>query len=278
MKYFRTAALLVTATLGQLAIGAETEQRKPGPLERFETVLAELQALRYEIEELSRGAGHRKQIIVALQCVEIDLAKMKAAGLKFPGPTLEDGQPEKPFSNGFPKPLLASLVENDAARILSESTLVAVPGQKAHFESGGELPQGDTKENEPAKRWGTTVDLLGTLTDDNRINLELRMCQTTLDQANFIVDEGHPQPAARRQIFDTGFEVASGETFTIGGLTSVQAKRKDQDDQHAGDETRSVWHMWIVTTEIAHQLPGDFRPEASDAEATQAKGGAKKQR
>lgn len=121
--------------------------------------------------------------------------------------------------------------------ILAEPNLTAVSGETASFLAGGEYPipvkQGDdggiTVEFKP---FGVALDFTPTVLSGDRISIKVRPEISELDPSNSIVIEGLRIPGLSVRRVETTVEMASGQSFAIGGL--LQNNIRDVSSQLPG--------------------------------------------
>jgi pilus assembly protein CpaC len=114
-----------------------------------------------------------------------------------------------------------------ALSILAEPNLTAVTGQTASFLAGGETPvpvpsgQGNmiTAQYKP---FGVSLEFTPTLIRTNRIALRVRPEVSALSRMGAVKIGGVDLPGFTVRRADTTVEVASGQTFAIGGLFQRQ--------------------------------------------------------
>ena len=114
-----------------------------------------------------------------------------------------------------------------ALSILAEPNLTAVTGQTASFLAGGESPvpvpsgQGNmiTAQYKP---FGVSLEFTPTLIRTNRIALRVRPEVSALSRMGSVKVAGVNLPGFTVRRADTTVEVASGQTFALGGLFQRQ--------------------------------------------------------
>ncbi|RLM22691.1 fimbrial protein [Brenneria alni] len=106
--------------------------------------------------------------------------------------------------------------------ILAEPNLTAVSGQTASFLAGGEFPVPIRQESDSMsvefKPFGVALDFTPTVLGDDRISLKVRPEISEVDPNNSIVMEGLTIPGVSVRRVETTVELASGQSFAIGGL------------------------------------------------------------
>lgn len=108
--------------------------------------------------------------------------------------------------------------------VMAEPNLTAVSGQTASFLAGGEFPipvvQSGTSNSISVdfKPFGVALDFTPTVLSDNRINLVVRPEVSELSTTNSIILDGWQIPGLTVRRVETTVELASGQSFAIGGL------------------------------------------------------------
>jgi pilus assembly protein CpaC len=123
--------------------------------------------------------------------------------------------------------MIEALRRAGALSILAEPNLTAVTGQTASFLAGGETPvpvpsgQGNmiTAQYKP---FGVSLEFTPTLIGTNRIALRVRPEVSALSRMGAVKIGGVDLPGFTVRRADTTVEVASGQTFAIGGLFQRQ--------------------------------------------------------
>jgi pilus assembly protein CpaC len=123
--------------------------------------------------------------------------------------------------------MIEALRRAGALSILAEPNLTAVTGQTASFLAGGETPvpvpsgQGNmiTAQYKP---FGVSLEFTPTLIRTNRIALRVRPEVSSLSRMGSVKIGGVDLPGFTVRRADTTVEVASGQTFAIGGLFQRQ--------------------------------------------------------
>lgn len=106
--------------------------------------------------------------------------------------------------------------------VLAEPNLTAVSGQTASFLAGGEFPipvrQEENSMTVEFKSFGVALDFTPTVLADDRISIQVRPEISEIDVANSVTMEGLSIPGISVRRVETTVEMASGESFAIGGL------------------------------------------------------------
>lgn len=106
--------------------------------------------------------------------------------------------------------------------ILAEPNLTAVSGQTASFLAGGEFPVPIKQDTDSLtvefKPFGVALDFTPTVMSDERISITVRPEVSEIDPNNSIVMEGMLIHGLSVRRVETTVELASGQSFAIGGL------------------------------------------------------------
>ncbi len=124
---------------------------------------------------------------------------------------------------GAPAQAMIDLLDReDLLTVLAEPNLTAISGQTASFLAGGEFPVPVKQDNDTMsiefKPFGVALDFTPTVLADDRISLTVRPEISELDPAASIVMDGLSIPGIRVRRVETTVEMASGQSFAIGGL------------------------------------------------------------
>jgi pilus assembly protein CpaC len=118
--------------------------------------------------------------------------------------------------------LIDALEEDGLITVLAEPNLTALSGETASFLAGGEFPIPVPQEGGTIsidyKEFGVSLDFTPTLVNDNRINLKVRPEVSQLSSASAINVGGIFVQSLLTRRADTTVELASGQSFVLGGL------------------------------------------------------------
>ncbi|WP_217496116.1 type II and III secretion system protein family protein [Brenneria rubrifaciens] len=118
--------------------------------------------------------------------------------------------------------MIDALDQEGLVSILAEPNLTAVSGQTASFLAGGEFPVPIKQESDSMsvefKPFGVALDFTPTVLGDDRISLKVRPEISEIDPNNSIVMDGLTIPGVSVRRVETTVELASGQSFAIGGL------------------------------------------------------------
>lgn len=117
---------------------------------------------------------------------------------------------------------IEALRENQLMKILAEPQLVALSGQVASFNSGGEfpvpIPQSLGTTTVEYREYGTRVDFVPIVLGNGNIRLEVRPRVSELDLARGTSINGELVPGFNVRWVDTSVEMKAGQTLALAGL------------------------------------------------------------
>jgi pilus assembly protein CpaC len=106
--------------------------------------------------------------------------------------------------------------------VLAEPNLTAVSGETASFLAGGEFPipvkQDKDSMTVEFKPFGVALDFTPTVLADDRISIKVKPEISEIDPNSSIVMENLVIPGLSVRRVETTVEMASGQSFAIGGL------------------------------------------------------------
>ncbi|MFM0349842.1 type II and III secretion system protein family protein [Paraburkholderia sp. RL17-347-BIC-D] len=118
--------------------------------------------------------------------------------------------------------LVDALNQEGLLTVLAEPNLVALSGQTASFLAGGEFPIPVSQTNGAIsvefKQFGVKLDFTPTVLSDRRISLKVRPEVSQIDTSVSVTTGGITVPGLSVRRADTTIELASGQSFAIGGL------------------------------------------------------------
>jgi len=117
--------------------------------------------------------------------------------------------------------MVDALATNGMLSVLAEPNLTAISGEKASFLVGGEIPlplvYSDTA-NIVYKRFGVSLDFKPTVLSKNRIRLQVEPEVSTVSQQTNVQVSNSSFPTFTTRKASTTIELASGQSFALGGL------------------------------------------------------------
>lgn len=132
--------------------------------------------------------------------------------------------------------LVDALNQEGLLTVLAEPNLVALSGQTASFLAGGEFPIPVSQTNGAIsvefKQFGVKLDFTPTVLSDRRISLKVRPEVSQIDTTASVTTGGITVPGLSVRRADTTVELASGQSFAIGGL--LQSNTSDVVSQVPG--------------------------------------------
>lgn len=124
---------------------------------------------------------------------------------------------------GAPAQAMIDILDKEGLiSVLAEPNLTAVSGQTASFLAGGEFPVPVKQDNDAMtvefKPFGVALDFTPTVLGDDRISLKVRPEISEIDPNASILMDNLMIPGIRVRRVETTVEMASGQSFAIGGL------------------------------------------------------------
>jgi Bacterial type II and III secretion system protein len=194
------------------------------------------------------------QVLLHLRVIEVSRSKLAKLGFEWTSIQNEDVI-SSPFGRVSPttfqvvddnkglRGMLEALRKAKLVRVLAEPTLVAMSGQPAHFQCGGEIPVAGAGGEAGGCEWptkaGTRVDLVPLVTESDRIRLEMKVAVVE-PLADGPAVSGKQQASALKTLnIDTGVEMSSGQTVVMSGFSTYSRDR---------DETLET--LILITSEI----------------------------
>ncbi|MBJ7536145.1 type II and III secretion system protein family protein [Marinomonas transparens] len=117
--------------------------------------------------------------------------------------------------------VLSALSSDGMASILAEPNLTAMSGETAGFAAGGEVPIVIVSNNNVSieyKQYGVIMRMTPTLLSPNRISLHIAPEVSDLSDVGSVNLSGNIIPAFKVRRADTTVELASGQSFALGGM------------------------------------------------------------
>jgi pilus assembly protein CpaC len=118
--------------------------------------------------------------------------------------------------------LIDALDNHGLITTLAEPNLTALSGEPASFLAGGEfpvpVPAGTGLIGIDFKKFGVSLNFIATVTSGDRMNLHVEPEVSELSTTGAVMISGTSVPALTTRRAETTVELASGQTFAIGGL------------------------------------------------------------
>jgi pilus assembly protein CpaC len=204
-------------------------------------LLNRINALQAEIERMRTIVGHRQQVLVHLQIMEVSLTKLESLGFdvtKLQGNAVGGPGDAKQANAGGAfsviddgsdtHGILAALRKDKLAKLLAEPTLVTISGQEATFRSGGQLaiptPQKDGSSAAEYQFYGTEVQLKPDVLADRSVRLAIHCRVSELDHANSTRVGKDTVPGIRSRDIAADAEIKSGRTLVLCGLVQSRVE------------------------------------------------------
>lgn len=164
--------------------------------------------------------------------------------------------------------VLDALQKDHLAKVMAEPTLVTVNNRPVSFHAGGEsrvaVPQGNGKVSVEERPYGTMVDFIPVVSDDQTIQLTCRIEVSQLDTTHGVAVAGEIVPALRMVRVNTATRCRSGQTVVLRGLrqqrsissapvasgTSAGAAPKANDKPKVDAGVEEIETLVLLTPEI----------------------------
>ncbi len=157
--------------------------------------------------------------------------------------------------------LVDALNQEGLLTVLAEPNLVALSGQTASFLAGGEFPIPVSQTNGAIsvefKQFGVKLDFTLTGLTDHRISLKVRPEMSQIDTTASVTTGGITVPGLSVRRADTTVELASGQSFAIGGL--LQSNTQDIVSQVPGLGSLPILGKLFTSTNYQNNKTG--RPD-----------------
>ncbi|MDA9391576.1 hypothetical protein WN73_13180 [Bradyrhizobium sp. CCBAU 45394] len=118
--------------------------------------------------------------------------------------------------------VLDALASEHLASILAEPNLTAMSGEAASFLAGGEFPIPVMQDNRQVsvqfRQFGVSLEFVPTVLSNNQINVRVKPEVSELSSEGEVKINGMAVPALSTRRASTVVELASGQSFAIGGL------------------------------------------------------------
>lgn len=118
--------------------------------------------------------------------------------------------------------VLDALAEEQLASVLAEPNLTAMSGESASFLAGGEFPIPVMQDNRQVsvqfRQFGISLEFVPTVLSNNQINIHVKPEVSELSKEGEVSVNGISIPSLSTRRASTVVELASGQSFAIGGL------------------------------------------------------------
>ncbi|WP_445219725.1 type II and III secretion system protein family protein [Bradyrhizobium sp. Pa8] len=118
--------------------------------------------------------------------------------------------------------VLDALARERLASVLAEPNLTAMSGESASFLAGGEFPIPVLQDNRQIsvefRHFGVSLEFVPTVLSNNQINIRVKPEVSELSSQGAVTINGITVPALSTRRANTVVELASGQSFAIGGL------------------------------------------------------------
>ncbi len=118
--------------------------------------------------------------------------------------------------------VLDALASEHLASILAEPNLTAMSGESASFLAGGEFPIPVMQDNRQVsvqfRQFGVSLEFVPTVLNNNQINVRVKPEVSELSSEGKVKINSMEVPALSTRRASTVVELASGQSFAIGGL------------------------------------------------------------
>ncbi|MGV7213437.1 type II and III secretion system protein family protein [Bradyrhizobium sp. UFLA05-112] len=118
--------------------------------------------------------------------------------------------------------VLDALADDHLASVLAEPNLTAMSGESASFLAGGEFPIPIMQDNRQVsvqfRQFGISLEFVPTVLSNNQINIHVKPEVSELSKEGEVNVNGISVPALSTRRASTVVELASGQSFAIGGL------------------------------------------------------------
>ncbi|GBD45150.1 Type II secretion system protein D [bacterium HR40] len=135
--------------------------------------------------------------------------------------------------------LLDALEREGLVTVLAQPNLTALSGETAAFLAGGEFPVPVGTDNGDIqiefKQFGVSLSFTPTVLESRRISLRVRPEVSELSDNGAIVLQNITIPALATRRAETTVELASGQSFAIGGLISSSTRHRLEKFPGLGD-------------------------------------------
>ncbi|MCE5269516.1 MAG: hypothetical protein LLG00_16695, partial [Planctomycetaceae bacterium] len=197
--------------------------------------------------------GGCQQVLLHVRLMEVSRTKMRRLGFDWakitgsntiasvPGGTMTDGGAGSGIARNAATPatfafgivegssafygVLDAMRQDDLMKILSEPTLVAINGEKASFNQGGQIPVPEPQSlgtiSISWKTYGTQVRFVPVVLGNGKIRLDVWPQISELDETRSYNINGTQVPSIKDRDVHTTVEMEAGQTLAIAGLVQT---------------------------------------------------------
>ena len=176
--------------------------------------------------------------------------------------------------------LVNAMRDDHLAKIMAEPNLVTLSNRAASFQAGGvsrvAVPQDNGQMGVEVRPYGTSIDLVPVVSEDQAIHLTCRIEVSELDVANSVIVAGETVPVLRSVRADTATRCRSGQTIVLRGLqqqrsvssaaaasnTPAAVVTKSDDRPKAKPDVEEIETLVLLTPEIVQPMLADKTAEA----------------
>lgn len=130
-----------------------------------------------------------------------------------------------------PTALIDALASEDVISILAEPTLTVLSGETASFLAGGQVPLPVLQDRNVGVQlhdYGVLLGVTATILSPDRINLHVRPEVSQVDPQTGVTIDGQSIPGFSVRKADTTIELASGQSFMLGGLLQHNLQNQEK--------------------------------------------------
>lgn len=176
--------------------------------------------LRVRITEVDRNVT--EQLGISWASIGSSVGHFAAFGIFGYGYSGSTGSTVVKSRNTSVQALVDALSQEGLLTVLAEPNLAALSGQTASFLAGGEFPIPVSQVNGAIsvefKQFGVKLDFTPTVMNEHRISLKVRPEVSQIDTTAGVTTNGITVPGLSVRRAETTVELASGQSFAIGGL------------------------------------------------------------
>lgn len=204
------------------------EEKRSDDLHTLAEKLEELRALQVEVDRLRQQTRQAASILFEIKIAEVSHAEMAAdqrgeAAARSLIEQLTTDDDTRGAAKGIlsesGKELLDKLRAQAILKVVSEPSIITVAERPASMHVGGEvaLPVGGESRDARVRyiRYGTSIDIVPIVLDDQKLRLELRLRLAQLDFANSIEIAGKTYPGLISRSIDFAAEAPIGQTVAV---------------------------------------------------------------